>query len=76
MLENIFGFESVILGIYCLLESVRYWAYLAELWLSIRLHLQFSCDFLNSTEARLEDIRVTLDCGGQLCLDILWEAWV
>ena len=31
MLENTFGFESVILGIYCLLESVRYWADLAEL---------------------------------------------
>lgn len=33
------GFKSVVLGIYCFLENVRYWAGLAELWLSIRLHL-------------------------------------
>ena len=62
LFHNTFGFESVILGSYCFLESIRYWAGLVELWLGIWLHLQFSCDSLNSTKARLEDIRVTLDC--------------
>ena len=66
LFHNTFRFESVILGIYYFLESVRYWAGLTELWLSIRLHLRFSCDSLYSTKARLEDIRVTLDCVVQL----------
>ena len=76
LFHSAFGLESVILGIYSFLESVRYWAGLAELWLGIRLHLQFSCDFLNSTKARLENIRVTLDSVVLLCLDIVCEAWV
>ena len=70
------GFKSVILGIYYFLDNVRYWAGLAELCLSIRLHLQFSCDSLHSTKAGLEDIRVALDCDVPLCLEILWKAWV
>ena len=41
LFHNTFGFESVILGIYYFLESVRYWACPAELWLGIRLHLQY-----------------------------------
>ena len=66
LFHNTFRFESVILGIYCLLESVRYRAGLAELWLGIRLHLQFSCDSRYSTKAIFKNIRVTLDCVVQL----------
>ena len=60
LLHNTFGFESVILSIYCFLESIRYWVSLAELgWAS---------GFISNLAViplivPRPDIRVTMDCG-------------
>ena len=54
------------------LMSTKYWA--GQYWFNIRFLLQFGCDSSSNTKARLEDIRVTLDCVGELYLYIMWEA--
>ena len=72
LFHNIFGFKLVTFALNCFLESTKYWA--GQYWFNIRFLLQFGCDSSSNTKARLEDIRVTLDCVCLLYLYIMWEA--